>query len=234
MFLNKNTHFGLPWWLSGKESTCQFRRHGFDPWSGKISQVSEQRSLCTSVIEPSCLTAYAPQQQKALPWEARTPQQKSSLQSLQLEKKPLRWRRSSTAKNEIKKKSKKHSLCFMFFMNADLPSTRFHVLQNRKLIYHMITDWPRVKLSLMKTQMNTYYLAIQKNYLLSYGIARNKIRSVPTVLSSAEFTIFSKGFTSENTSLYKTPSTPQLTTAMQHVCLNLELFMSPVSLWKGS
>ena len=27
---------GFPWWLSGKESTCQCRRHGFDPWSGKI------------------------------------------------------------------------------------------------------------------------------------------------------------------------------------------------------
>ena len=27
---------GLPWWLSGKESTCQFRRCGFDPWVGKI------------------------------------------------------------------------------------------------------------------------------------------------------------------------------------------------------
>ena len=26
----------LPWWLSGKESTCQYRRHGFDPWVGKI------------------------------------------------------------------------------------------------------------------------------------------------------------------------------------------------------
>ena len=29
----------LPWWLSGKESACQCRRHrrrGFDPWVGKI------------------------------------------------------------------------------------------------------------------------------------------------------------------------------------------------------
>ena len=26
----------LPWWLSGKESMCQCRRHGFDPWDGKI------------------------------------------------------------------------------------------------------------------------------------------------------------------------------------------------------
>ena len=26
----------LPWWLSGKESACQCRRHRFDPWVGKI------------------------------------------------------------------------------------------------------------------------------------------------------------------------------------------------------
>ena len=28
---------GLPWWLSGKEPTCQCRRRGFDPWFRKIS-----------------------------------------------------------------------------------------------------------------------------------------------------------------------------------------------------
>ena len=27
---------GLPWWLSGKEATCQCRRRGFDPWVRKI------------------------------------------------------------------------------------------------------------------------------------------------------------------------------------------------------
>ena len=26
----------FPWWLSGKESACQCRGHGFDPWSRKI------------------------------------------------------------------------------------------------------------------------------------------------------------------------------------------------------
>ena len=26
----------LPWWLSGKESTCQCRRQGFNPWVRKI------------------------------------------------------------------------------------------------------------------------------------------------------------------------------------------------------
>ena len=27
--------WGLPLWLSGKESACQCRRHEFNPWSGK-------------------------------------------------------------------------------------------------------------------------------------------------------------------------------------------------------
>ena len=27
---------GLPWWLRGKESTCQCRRYRFNPWIGKI------------------------------------------------------------------------------------------------------------------------------------------------------------------------------------------------------
>ena len=35
-----NTHNdfneGLPWWFSGKESTCPHRRHRLDPWVGKI------------------------------------------------------------------------------------------------------------------------------------------------------------------------------------------------------
>ena len=29
----KNNELGLPWWFSSKESTCQCRRHRFDPWS---------------------------------------------------------------------------------------------------------------------------------------------------------------------------------------------------------
>ena len=36
MFHRKQELYGLPWWLSGGESTCCFRRHGFNPWAGKI------------------------------------------------------------------------------------------------------------------------------------------------------------------------------------------------------
>ena len=35
--LTSSVHFlGFPCWLSAKESTCQCRRHGFDPWVRKI------------------------------------------------------------------------------------------------------------------------------------------------------------------------------------------------------
>ena len=42
---------GLPWWLSVKESTCQCRRrHGFDPWVGKIPW--RKKSQPTSAFLP--------------------------------------------------------------------------------------------------------------------------------------------------------------------------------------
>ena len=42
---------GPPWWLSGEESACQCRRHGFGPWSGKIPPATGQLSLCTTTVE---------------------------------------------------------------------------------------------------------------------------------------------------------------------------------------
>ena len=43
---------GLPWWLSGKESACQCRRHSYDPWSRKIPHAAEQLSLWAITTEP--------------------------------------------------------------------------------------------------------------------------------------------------------------------------------------
>ena len=45
-------HLWLPWWLGGKESTCQYRRQGFSLWSGKIPHALEQISPCATTIEP--------------------------------------------------------------------------------------------------------------------------------------------------------------------------------------
>ena len=35
-FMASSLTLWLPWWVRGKESACQCRRHGFDPWVGKI------------------------------------------------------------------------------------------------------------------------------------------------------------------------------------------------------
>ena len=43
---------GLLWWLSGKESACQYRGHEFDPWSRKVPHAAEQLSLCATTIQP--------------------------------------------------------------------------------------------------------------------------------------------------------------------------------------
>ena len=61
--------WGLPWWLSGKEFTCQCRRHGFGPWAGKIPQAAQQLSPSTTATEPMCPSVHAQQQEKPPQWE---------------------------------------------------------------------------------------------------------------------------------------------------------------------
>ena len=95
----------LSWWLSGKESACQCRRHGFDPWSRKTAHASEKLSLYQCywasalgsgttttetivllLLKPAHSRAHSPQQVKPTQWEAHTPQLESSPHWPQLEK----------------------------------------------------------------------------------------------------------------------------------------------------
>ena len=46
---------GDSWWLSGKGSTYQCRRHGYNPWSGKIPRGAEQLSPCTTTAAANAL-----------------------------------------------------------------------------------------------------------------------------------------------------------------------------------
>ena len=46
---------GLPWWCSGWESACQYRGHGFKPWSGKIPHAAEQLGPWATTTEPARL-----------------------------------------------------------------------------------------------------------------------------------------------------------------------------------
>ena len=42
----------LPWWLRGKESACQCRRHEFSLWSGKIPHATAQLNPRATITEP--------------------------------------------------------------------------------------------------------------------------------------------------------------------------------------
>ena len=46
-----NKIWGLQWWINGKESVGQRRRHGFNPWPGRTAHAAEHRSLCITAIE---------------------------------------------------------------------------------------------------------------------------------------------------------------------------------------
>ena len=47
----KELKLGLPWWLGGKESTCQCRKCGVNPWSRKIPHAAQRLSLCAVTTE---------------------------------------------------------------------------------------------------------------------------------------------------------------------------------------
>ena len=42
----------LPWWFSGGESSCQCRRHGFDPWPRRTPHAAGHLSPCPTTVEP--------------------------------------------------------------------------------------------------------------------------------------------------------------------------------------
>ena len=66
---------GLPWWLSGKESACQCKRHGCDPWSEMILHAAEQLSPGSTTTE-LVSRAGEPQLRSPPRWEAHAPKQR--------------------------------------------------------------------------------------------------------------------------------------------------------------
>ena len=70
LFRVYNSMFGLPSWLSGKESACQCRRHVFNPWVGKIPWKRKWQSTPVSLPgkshEQRSLVGYSPWGHKEL------------------------------------------------------------------------------------------------------------------------------------------------------------------------
>ena len=98
----------FPWWLNGKESACQCRRHRFDPWSREDPTCCratkpmyhnywvcalEVRNLnywshVPQTLKPKLLVACALQQEKPLQWETPTLQLEINPRLHQLQKSP--------------------------------------------------------------------------------------------------------------------------------------------------
>ena len=64
----------LPWWLSGKESPCLCRIHGFDPWSEKIAHAAEQLSPRVTLSLHSTAREPPPLSTQAATTAARAPE----------------------------------------------------------------------------------------------------------------------------------------------------------------
>ena len=50
--MNSKNRMRLPWWLSGKESTCQCKRYGFNPWVRKTPLEKEMATCSSSSFLP--------------------------------------------------------------------------------------------------------------------------------------------------------------------------------------
>ena len=74
----KKGWMGLPWWVSGKESSCLCRRRRFDPWSGRISQAAEQPSPCATAVAPVRQSLEPQLPSPCVVAEAQMPQSQSS------------------------------------------------------------------------------------------------------------------------------------------------------------
>ena len=106
MPLAKKFNLRLPWWRSGWESACQCRRHGFEPWSGRIPHATEQLGPWDTITESVRLEPVLRDRRglhtvmKGGPCTAM----KSGPHLPQLEKALAQKRRPNTAKNKLKKK----------------------------------------------------------------------------------------------------------------------------------
>ena len=101
----KDKYGGLPWWCSGWELACQWRRHGFDPWLGKkiphpvesLSHASKLLSLYSrawelKLLSPHAVTAEACTTQSSfLAWRIPWTEECGRLQSMGSQRDMTEW-----------------------------------------------------------------------------------------------------------------------------------------------
>ena len=96
----KNQCLGLLSQLSGKETTCQCRRHRFHPWSRKIPHATEPL-FCSAAQELQLLTPWSPcSTREATAMRNLHTQLESSPHSLQAREKPVQQQRFKKKEKE--------------------------------------------------------------------------------------------------------------------------------------
>ena len=117
---------GPPSWPSGKEATCQCRRHEFDPWSRKIPHAEEQLSPRATTPELSHPGARASTTREATPVRSLHITTKSSPHSPQPEKTPRRGR-PSTAQRDKYVNRKNYGVLPSTKLKTHLPASSTHL-----------------------------------------------------------------------------------------------------------
>ena len=73
---------GLLSWISGGESVCHCRRHGFSPWSGKIPHATERLSPRATTTEPVLQSPGAATTEAYAPWSLCSARETTATRSL--------------------------------------------------------------------------------------------------------------------------------------------------------
>ena len=123
---------GLPWWLSGKESACQCRRHGFDPQSGKLP-CAEQSSPCATSSE---LVFYSPGTATREATTVRSPHTttKEEPRSLPTRAKPTeQWKTRTAEQKQLPTKNKSNLTCKNSTKNSHISLTQYIINNHSKI-----------------------------------------------------------------------------------------------------
>ena len=112
LIFNQVAIMGFPWWLSGKESTCQPKSHEFNTWSRKVPHaVNWTKPVCHNywawAPEPGDRNSWSPRALEAVLHNKRSHSNEKPAHHNEKEplpaatrEKPEQWWRSNTAKNK--------------------------------------------------------------------------------------------------------------------------------------
>ena len=123
-------------WRSDQESACQCRRHGFDPWVGKILWKRKWQPTPVFLLGKShgwrSLAGYSPWGHKRMGHDLVTKQQLNRLEQ-RLANSPLKGQRETTLRPSSPYNLRHHNCSVQFSLSVVSDSLRPHGLQHPRL-----------------------------------------------------------------------------------------------------